>query len=149
MTYYHDPITYTVPLYRLASMKPWKNRTAQSCSYVLQAAEHMVRPDQKISVVGNQMLALIFWMMRAWGICPTTQLHTTISRSSMYLISSDNEGKTYPAVNMDRRMLYSLPLSLRSSLKPATCKAVRFAIPSMSGGTYICVCECLTICVCH
>jgi hypothetical protein len=63
-TYYHEPITYMVPLYKLASIKPWKKRTAQSCSYDLHAAEHMVRPDQRMRVSGSQMLGRSFWMIR-------------------------------------------------------------------------------------
>jgi hypothetical protein len=30
LTYYQDPITYSVPQYVLASIKPMKNRTTQS-----------------------------------------------------------------------------------------------------------------------
>ena len=75
-TYYHEPITYTLPLYKLASIKPWKKRTAQSCEYVLHPAEHMVKRDQRIRVNGSHMLGRTFWMMRPWGIWPTTRLRS-------------------------------------------------------------------------
>ena len=74
LTYYHEPNTYIVPLYKLASIKPWKKRTAQSCLYVLHAAEHIVRPDQRRRVRGSQMLGRTFWMISPWGIWPTTML---------------------------------------------------------------------------
>lgn len=60
ITYYQEPSTYIVPPYRLASMVPWRNRTAAICLYVVQAAEHMVIPDQSTRVNGSQILGLIF-----------------------------------------------------------------------------------------
>lgn len=54
-TYYQDPMTYIVPLHRLASKKPCKNLTAASCSKFLQAAQHIVSADQMTSVVGSQI----------------------------------------------------------------------------------------------
>lgn len=62
-TYYHDPTTYMVPQYVLASAIPWKNRTTHNCSYVLQAAVHIVKPAQSRTIDGSHLRGGIFWMI--------------------------------------------------------------------------------------
>jgi len=91
-----------VPLYRLASIVPWKKRTTAICLYEVHAAEHMVTPDQRIRVKGSQMLGLIFCRINACGMSATTLL---VRWSAKPCNKSDLDWRAYPAVNNDIRIL--------------------------------------------
>jgi hypothetical protein len=73
-THYHDPRIYIVPLYKLLSIKPCRNRTMHNCVYVLHAAEHMVRHDHTISVKRSHMRGATTCSIRPWGIWLMTLL---------------------------------------------------------------------------